>query len=67
MMKFDNKCSQNVRRIKLIISQVKFIENLPLLLISDFGIYIHTTMDIYAEIRDKQKKEILKKLDAAKY
>lgn len=28
---------------------------------------IHTTMDIYAEIRDKQKKEILKKLDAAKY
>lgn len=28
---------------------------------------IHTTMDIYAEIRDKQKKEIFKKLDAAKY
>lgn len=28
---------------------------------------IHTTMDIYAEIRDKQKKEIFKKLDTAKY
>lgn len=28
---------------------------------------IHTTMDIYAEIRDKQKREILNKLNLTNY